>query len=474
LNILRIKNLQFRLSQGSGILIGCLVFSSVLAQESRSHTEAGLLGRYWQEARVFDPTYRAAVAARDAAERALEGSRAQLGPKVSLSVNISRTERVEESTNILGQRSEIDRSFESRLNQIQARQPIFRKRELVSVEQAESQAEASRRVLVSAEQDLAMRLLMAWTDVLVARENKSTLQGAAQAAKESMAETDRRYKAGDATLQEVNQEQAKLAQAVALIEDAVAQESIANQALQNIVGRAAHVPKHHSLLAFSPVRMAQQPRDQFLRVVEDKNPDIAAAKYQEYVALLEREKARSDRYPTLDAVASASQGRNDTLPTIKNEQRAGIQLSVPLYTHGAISAAVEQADANYRKAQAQTQATTLKVSADALAAISNLSAIQARINALEQVHQATLLTLRAQQAGLKAGISSRAEIAKTTAELLGVARQRIGVKKEQVATWGKIQSITSGFDEELLELIQRAFFRTDSPSGGTDLFGSIR
>jgi outer membrane protein len=196
-----------------------------------------------------------------------------------------------------------------------------------------------------------------------------------------------------------------------------------------------------------------------LRTIETKNQDIAAARYQEYAALLEREKARSDRYPTLDAIASASQGRNDTLPTIKNEQRIGLQLSVPIYTHGAISAAVDQADANFRRAQAQTQATINKINSDTLAAYGNLAVIQSRISATDQLYQATLLSLRAQQAGFRAGISSRAEVAKTIAELFSVARQRTGIRRDQIAAWAKVQAAIGGFDTELLESLHNTLSR---------------
>jgi len=456
-----LSNSKFRLSMGLCLIVLFFLPSvfPVYAQEKNIQSDRSLLTRHLEEARSADPGFLAARAAKDAADRALDGSRALLGPKVALSVNITRTERTEEATNFLGQRSEIDRRFGSRLNQLQARQPIFRKRELVGIEQAESQAEASRRSLASADQDLAMRLLLAWTDVLVARSNKITFQGAAQAAQESFAETDRRYKAGDTTIQEVDRDRARLSQAQALIEDAIAQEAIADQVLKTIAGPAATVPAFYSLLAFTPIRTPAYSRDELLRTIETKNQDIAAARYQEYAALLEREKARSDRYPTLDAIASASQGRNDTLPTIKNEQRIGLQLSVPIYTHGAIRAAVDQADANFRRAQAQTQATINKINSDTLAAYGNLAVIQSRISATDQLYQATLLSLRAQQAGFRAGISSRAEIAKTIAELFSVARQRIGIRRDQIAAWAKVQAAIGGFDTELLESLHNILSR---------------
>lgn len=409
-------------------------------------------------AKSLDPNYLAAIAAMEAAEKALDGAEAQLGPKVTLSMSIFKTERLEEVTSFSGQRSDIDRRFESRLNQLQARQPLYRKREFLGVEQAVAQVESARRTLKAAEQDLNLRVVLAWVEILTARANSAAFETSLRAAQDSLTEMGRRYKAGDATIQEVDQEQARVIQAQALIADAAAQQEIADQALRNIVGQSASVPRQLSLISFAPPTGRIDSQAELIELVDGQNQEIAAARFQEEASRLEREKARADHFPTLDAIATASQGRNDTLPSIKNEQRLGVQLSVPIYTYGAITAAVAQADANYRRAQAQTQSTILRVRTDALTAAGNLRAMNLRVEAADRLYQANLLSLKAQRIGLKAGVASRAEVARTMTDVLNSARQRVAVRKDQAIAWVRYVASISHFNEQLLETLQRGLY----------------
>lgn len=411
------------------------------------------LRRHLESARQYDPNYQAAFAVRDAAEQSVKFSQSNLGPKVTLSGSTFRTERTEESTNFLGQTTQTDRAFNSHLFQIQARQPIYRQRDRVALEQANTELEAARQGLLYAEQDLYSRLIGAWVNILTARDQITAYSNALTASKEVLIETEKSLLAGEITLQDVDQARARLAQAEAQIVDAQAQLDVAQQALKNIAGPDAQVPDRFELMRFLNLRINPLPVDKLFELIDTKNYEVANARFREAAALLEREKAQSDSRPTLDAYASMSRGENDNVSSVKDEQRIGLQLSVPLYTHGGIDAAVGQAEANYRRARAQARAVVLRVRADALAAQQNLRALSSRAMAADRAYEAIQVTLIGLRKGLVAGVNSRAEVARAVQELLAAQRQRLSLRQEYANAWTKFNLAVSGFGEDTLDII---------------------
>ncbi len=405
-------------------------------------------------ARQFDPQYLSAFASRDAAEQALAYADSAFGPKVTLSGSTFKTNRVEESTNFLGRKTETNRDFTSSLAQIQARQPIYRPRDIAARDQSFAQLEAAQSVLQFAEQDLAFRLVGRWIELIAAQETVDVLTSAFNAAIEVAAEAERRLKAGETSVQEVDLLRARMMQAEAQLLDAKAQQEIAAQALKDIAGPRARVPQSLSVKGLSSLSSRSYRADELISLLEEKNFEIQASRFLEEAALLERDKAKSDRKPTLDAYVSASKGENDSVSSVKDENRIGLQLSVPLYTSGALSAAIAQAEANYRKAQAQTKATSLRVRSEALAANVNLSSLASHVNAADRSAKAAELALTATQRGLKAGVNSRAEVAQAMQELSSAQRQQILVRKDYGIAWLKLHQLLSGFDEPILAEIQ--------------------
>jgi len=428
-----------------------------LIKTSETRDTAGqtsMLRQQFEDARRFDAEYQAALAVRDAAEQGLRFAESNFGPKVTLSSSAFLTERSEGSTNAIGQTTETDRQFKSHLTQIQARQPLYRFRDRVTAEQSGAELEAARQGVLYAEQDLYVRLIGAWIEILAGRDQLASFSEALSAGEEILRESESRYRAGEISVQDLDQVRARVVQSQAQVMDAKAQLDVANQMLQNIVGSNASVPEQFTLMRFLAFKVAPLDSEKLFELVDSKNYEIAVTRFRETAALLERKKAQADSRPTLDAYALVSTGENDNVSSVKDERRIGLQLSVPLYTHGAIDATVAQAEANFRRAQAQTRAVMLRARIDALSAQTSLSALAARVAAADRAHQAAQMMLTALRKGLVAGINSRAEVAQSVQELLTAQRQRSSARQEYAATWLKYQSAVSGFNEELLEAIQ--------------------
>lgn len=445
------------------VLAGLVAFSTSITNLGVAHAEAisavnsrpGILEHFYA-ARKYDPQYLAAFAARDAAEQGLALADAAFGPKVSLSGSSFRTNRVEESTNFFGQKQEKGREFSSHLAQIQARQSIYRSRDHKTSLQAIAQAESAQSVLQYAEQDLAYRLLNRWVEVLAAREQVIFATEALTAANEYLKETERRQKSGESTIQELDLAKARAMQSDAQIAEARAQLEVAEILLADIAGPGARVPNALSIKGLNTLKHSRFSDQALMDLIEEQNFEVIAARFQEEAARLEREKASADRKPTLDAYVTVSKGENDSVSSVKDESRIGLQFSMPLYMSGAIDAAVAQADANYRKAQAQARATLLRVRSEALAANNSLLALGSRVVAADRSAQAAALVLQAQERGLRAGINSRAEVAQSRQELISAQRQQVAARRDYFTNWLKLQQTISSFNDPMLASIEAA------------------
>ncbi len=438
-----------RCAAALSLFCAAAVFNHVAAQSS--------LPDLLKSAKEFDPTYRAAVAAAEASDQELAGAESLLGPRVTLSSSSFKTERTEESTNFLGQTQENDRKFSSRLTQIQARQPIYRHRDHVTIDQAQARQQAAREAFLAAEQDLQFRLLESWVDVLSSRELVLVYTQAVSAAQEQAAEAERRRTAGETGIQDLEQARARLMQSQAMLVEAKATLDISNQEFRHIAGPKAFVPDGVSIADIKTVQKSILSEQQLSEAVDKQNPEIRSARYQEDAARFERDKAKADYFPTLEAYVSASRGDNDTNTSIKDEQRIGLQLSMPLYTHGAISSAVAQADANFRRAQAQTQSAVLRIRLEAISAQSLVRVLEARMVSADRSAEAARLSLRAAQQGVKAGVSSRSEVAQALQDFLGAQRQRVTVRKDYMVAWLRLQKALAELEESKMPAYEQMF-----------------
>ncbi len=418
---------------------------------------AQVLVDHFRSARTYDPQYLAAYAARDAAEQGLVAANSAFGPKVTLSASAFRTNRVEESTNFLGKTTDNNREFSSRIAQIQARQSVYRERDNRTQDQAIAQLQSAQSILQQSEQDLGFRLVGRWIEVIAARELVDLYTQSLAAAVESVAESEKRFKSGEGSLQDVDLAKARLVQIEAQLTDSKAQLEVAQLMLKDIAGPKAEVPSTFQLSGLAKISHDRKPELVVVDEVDTKNFEIQAARYQEEAARLEREKASADRKPTVDVYVSASKGENDSVSSVKDENRIGVQFNMPLFTSGGLEAAIAQAEANYRRSQAQTRATQLRVRGEALSLNGLLTALSVRVAAADRSARAAALALEAVQKGLRAGVNSRAEVAQANQELIGAKRQQIQIRKEYGAAWLKYQMLLARFEEPFLAQIETQF-----------------
>jgi outer membrane protein len=122
----------------------------------------------YHQALAHDPTLASALSANKAAQEIIEQGKALYRPTVNFSADASTTR-----THIRYLDSKIppgDSSFENLKAGVEARQPIYRKQNLVQMEQSKTQVSLADKQYHLSQQELILRTTQAYFDVLIAQD----------------------------------------------------------------------------------------------------------------------------------------------------------------------------------------------------------------------------------------------------------------------------------------------------------------
>jgi outer membrane protein, protease secretion system len=383
-----------------------------------------LLSEHLDAARRNDGGYLAATATKEAAWQEYQRTLSVLGVSVTASATSFYSDRVEESRTG-NTSSDISRSFTGHQAAITLRKPLFRKREQRAVGQAVARFHAASALLEAADHALFGQLFLAWIEILAARD---LLQIAWEAVARGVAirtEVQTQVQAGEATMDQLGLEIAREQLRWAELAEAQARLSLAEEKLFDYAGPGASVPLELTLESAVPTPIPDIDRAGLVALLEGRNPELRSARWNEEAARLELEKRSADHTPVVDLYASLSKGENDTASYIKDEKRIGLQVSVPLYTSGGISASVAQAEAELRRAQALSMSTAGRLRTQAYTAYAQLQSSLAKLSAAKSQIQAAELYAEATHRGLLAGTITTGELARAEAELLNARQRRL-------------------------------------------------
>ena len=374
------------------------------------------LMQIYRDAVANDPTLASARASWEATQESIPQARAGLLPSVTLQGNANRQdfyERLHTDPSI-----SITERFPQYNYAVSASQPLYRKQNLVALDQAKQTVSQSDYVLASARQDLIVRVTQAYLDVLLAQFNIELTESQKAAVSENLAQAKRNFEVGTATITDTNDAQAKYDQIVA--QEISTRNDLENKlaALRAIIGRA---PK--DLKRFGGRYMPQLPTpnslDAWVDAAVRDNPQVRIAQANYDIAALEVERQRAGHYPTLDLVASFNQGyAGGAASTSLGSSAAfdsrlgliGVQLNVPLYLGGSIESRVRQAVANQEKARQDLEAARRSAQLTAQNAFTGVTSGVAQVSAFDQAVKSAQVSYDSTKLGLEVGVRTNLDV----------------------------------------------------------------
>jgi protease secretion system outer membrane protein len=368
----------------------------------------GLMEAY-EAAVVNDPVYRAARHEYEASQQYRSLGRSNLLPQVSASYTRLRNHADIETATIAGPVTTRP-SYTSIAGSLQVRQPVFYPEGRAKDRQGAAQSQAGEAVFAQRSQEIIVRVVAAFVEAHHADDQLRQVRAQREAYLEARASAQRLRERGEGTVTEVLEAQARLDGAEAQVIEATDLLSQARQELAAIIGRP--VDQLDPLVRdFRPRPMQPASFNEWRELAIANSPELQAQRRIVDIALEEVNKARAGYLPRLDLLATAYRNQSDTTNTINqlaNVVNIGVQLTVPIYSGGAIDASTAQAVANHAKAQADLDAKVTQVEVELRKQynlnLSSLARIDAAASAQRSAASAVEATVRSVRGGQRTSL----------------------------------------------------------------------
>jgi outer membrane protein len=380
--------------------------AALFALALSSPVAATNLAEVYADAVENDPTIAAAEANYRANREAVPLARAGYLPSISISGNTDqvnrefpKTTRPEENFNQYAYRGEL-------------RQPLINANAWFSLRSAAAtvnQAEAQYR---AAEQDLVLRVVTAYTDILRADDLVDSTRAEVAAVKRQLEQVQQRFEVGLVAITDVLESRATYDNAVARLIQAEGDNDIFFESLRLLTDEI--YPRIEKFSDELPIVMPEPADpDEWVRVALESNLQVEAARQGLVAARRNVRAVRSNRLPTVDGVASYSHSVQGGLnffnfdapnqDTIIDITTYALQWQLPLYQGGQIGASVRQARAREDEAQFLVDGQVRTVNRDVrnlmVAIRTDVSRVQARQRAIDSAESA----LEATETGYEVG-----------------------------------------------------------------------
>lgn len=377
----------------------------------------------YREAQVQDSTYAGAKAQYIGAQERLPQARALLLPSINFGAAghynwVDTTYK--NSTFPSGQRDFFDYNYG-----LNVTQPLYRRQNSATYEQAKVQVRQAENQLSASAQDLMIRVAQGYFDVLLARANLSTIGSQKTAVAEQLEQAKRNFVVGTATITDSREAQARYDLVVA--QELVAQNDleVKSRALEQIVGK----PVGRLAGLTSPVTLnPPQPADMnaWVEQAYQSSLQVALAQQNVEIAAQEIRKADAGHYPTVDAVGSLTNNyANSSAQGIGSDINAlvvGVQLNVPLYQGGGISSRVREAVAGQERARQDLESARRSVAQQTREAFLGVTSGLGQVKALEQAVGSTRLQLESTKLGQEVGVRTAVDVLNAEQQLAAAQR----------------------------------------------------
>ena len=392
-----------------------LPLSVALAAAATLPVRAQNLVALYEAARAFDAGYQSAQYQFEATVAKSEQARAGTLYKIDLTAAAS----ISTVDNTLAKTKQGGYDVQSAT--LSASQPLYRPGNQIVFEQSKRQIDVEEQKLLSAEQDLIMKVSTAYFDVLASQDSLAYLLAQKAAVTEQLASAKRNFEVGTATITDTREAEARfdlvVAQEIAGRNDL----QVKKLALDQLVGKPDSVPLPVKLpLQLPPV----QPGDvaAWVQKSEEMHPTVRQSRLAFEVAQMEAKKAQAATLPTLDLTGNLNMANNNGTASSDASSRTttatvGLSFNMPLFSGYAIENRIKEALALEEKARTDLEAVKRSVAQASRAAFFGLLSGQGQVKALQAAEASSQSALDANKLGYQVGVRINIDVLNSQSQL---------------------------------------------------------
>lgn len=383
-----------------------LLFGVVFAQ-----AQDDLNGLY-QLAVTHNADFRAALANTEAEREELTKAKALFYPKVQLGLMRGRGNTDRTTQTAIGALSS-ELNYELENYSLTVRQPLYNKETFAIYGGAKSYVSAQESLLEQENAKLILKLVSVYLETLYAQDRVNLQQNKLEAVAQQLRQADQRYQRGSGTVVEVNEAQSNLD--IAKVEKIQAANDLlsSQQSLQILTGTTPALSAELLVNGLNTLTGSEYSVERWIDMARQHHPELLAATLDIDVARKDVEKKQAGHYPTLDLVGVRSYSQNDSNNTLGSRfdtSTIALQMNVPLFAGGYVSANVRQSASRLTASEETMTAKSREIEFNVRKYYQNLIAQQQSITAYQQAVQSARVALDGTQKGFVAGFKTNHEV----------------------------------------------------------------
>ena len=397
----RLRAISVAVSIGVGLTFG----------PAGSAQALGLADAY-EAALGHDPVYAGALKEKEAGDANLGIGRSYLLP--NLSANYADYKDWTTTTYLGTAYPPEPQAYHAYSAGVSLRQPLLNYEDLARYRYGKATALASDATFIDHSEDLLVRVLGAYTDTVFALDQLALASAQKKALDEQLASNESMFKNGQGTRTDILETRAKAELAEADVADAQGNLDNAAHALEAITGLPASLDVgglDRLSDSYQPTMPSPASFEQWRDIALDNNAELTAQRQSVEAARQQLEIAHAGFLPHVDLVANFGKNQSDTLDAIGQRyltKSIGIEITIPLYSGGLVSASSAQARANYQRSQFDLQDKTNTVLLDVRKqynlCVNGLTRIDALQSAVDSATQLITATHKSVQAGMRTNL----------------------------------------------------------------------
>ena len=410
-----------------------------------------------------DPIFRAAAKENEAGQLNRVIGRSAILPRVTASyTQMANDSTITGPVFTGGPSVSQNRIYPSDSATIQITQPLFNLEALARMRQGQAQGNLSQAKFLYQTQDLLIRVLQAYSDVLYSADYYKLLTAQRDAYAEQIKLNKRTLEKGEGTITDMLESQASYELAEVQVIEAKDGIENAKRKLESIIGeplQSAEVLKPLST-SFSVPALLPAGFDAWRDEALMGNAELLAANHNVEVARQEFERQQAGHYPVVSAIASLSQTQSTNTSAINqnaNTSSAGVQLSIPIFSSGEVAGRASQARANYEKALADRDAVRDRVITELRKQFDAVKSTMARISALNRAVESSTELTKAMRKSVLGGQRINLDVLMADKALATARRDLAQSKYNYMISLLKLKQLAGNLVPEDLEKIALHF-----------------
>ncbi|WP_223434320.1 MULTISPECIES: TolC family outer membrane protein [Pseudomonas] len=416
----------------------------------------------YEQALRNDPVFLGAIKERDAGLENRAIGRAGLLPKLGYNYNKGRNTSKVTYLNERGQNQSDDRNYSSYGSSLTLQQPLLDYEAYATYRKGVAQSLFADENFRGKSQQLLVRVLENYTQALFAQDQIDIAQARKKAFEQQFRQNEQLFRQGEGTRTDILEAESRYELAIAEEIEARNEQDASLRELGALIGVPAVDISDLAPLDQQFQTFTLQPAnyDTWHEMAVANNPALASQRQALEVARYEVERNRAGHLPKVSAYATVRQNESESGNTYNQRydtNTIGIEVNVPLYAGGGVSASTRQASRAMEQAEyeldGKTRETLIELRRQFSACLSGVNKLRAYQKALTSAEALVVSTRQSILGGERVNLDAL----NAEQQLYTTRRDLAQSRYDYLMAWTKLHYYAGTLNEQDLAKVDEAF-----------------